>query len=62
VGAVFGIGFPAFRGGPFRYLDTLGAGAVVRALDDLAARYGSRFQACETLRRMAERREQFHPG
>jgi 3-hydroxyacyl-CoA dehydrogenase/enoyl-CoA hydratase/3-hydroxybutyryl-CoA epimerase len=50
VGAVYGIGFPAFRGGPFRYLDALGAGTVARALDALHARYPDRFEASETLR------------
>ena len=42
VGAVFGIGFPPFRGGPFRYMDALGIAQVVRTLEELerrAARY-----------------------
>ena len=61
VGAVFGIGFPPFRGGPFRYLDLLGPGTVVRALDELHARHPDRFAASETLRRMAETGARFHP-
>jgi 3-hydroxyacyl-CoA dehydrogenase/enoyl-CoA hydratase/3-hydroxybutyryl-CoA epimerase len=60
VGAVFGIGFPPFRGGPFRYLDTLGAGTVVRALDELAARFPGRFSASDMLRRMASSGARFY--
>lgn len=59
IGAVFGIGFPPFLGGPFRYMDTLGAGEVVAALRRLATLYGSRYAPCEQLVRMAERREYF---
>jgi len=61
VGAVFGIGFPPFRGGPFRYLDLLGPGTVVRALDELHARHPDRFTPSDTLRRMAETGARFHP-
>ncbi|HMI56319.1 MAG TPA: fatty acid oxidation complex subunit alpha FadJ, partial [Gemmatimonadaceae bacterium] len=39
VGAVFGIGFPPFRGGPFRYMDSLGIQIVVQRLEDLNARF-----------------------
>lgn len=59
IGAVFGIGFPPFLGGPFRYMDTLGAGEVVAVLRRLATLYGSRYAPCEQLVRMAERREYF---
>lgn len=54
IGAVFGIGFPPFLGGPFRYMDTLGAGEVVAILQRLTAQYGPRFTPCEALTRMAE--------
>jgi 3-hydroxyacyl-CoA dehydrogenase/enoyl-CoA hydratase/3-hydroxybutyryl-CoA epimerase len=50
VGAVFGIGFPPFRGGPLRLIDALGGEAVVSTLEELARAYGSRFAPGEALR------------
>jgi 3-hydroxyacyl-CoA dehydrogenase/enoyl-CoA hydratase/3-hydroxybutyryl-CoA epimerase len=51
VGAVFGIGYPPFRGGPFRTLRVLGADAVADALDALARQHpGGRFLASPGLR------------
>jgi 3-hydroxyacyl-CoA dehydrogenase/enoyl-CoA hydratase/3-hydroxybutyryl-CoA epimerase len=61
IGAVFGIGFPPFHGGPFRYIDTLGAREVVRMLDEFAARFPGRFTVTSRLRAMAENDERFHP-
>ncbi len=59
IGAVFGIGFPPFLGGPFRYMDSLGAGEVVARLQRLTTQYGPRFTPCEALVAMAERGETF---
>ncbi len=43
VGAVMGLGFPPFRGGPFFWIDEQGAGLVVERLEDLASEHGERF-------------------
>ena len=59
IGAVFGIGFPPFLGGPFRYMDTLGPDEVVAILQRLATQYGSRFTPCDFLLQMAERGQTF---
>lgn len=61
VGAVFGIGFPPFRGGPFRYMDSLGVQIVVQRLEDLNARFPGRFEPAELLLEMARRRQVFYP-
>jgi 3-hydroxyacyl-CoA dehydrogenase/enoyl-CoA hydratase/3-hydroxybutyryl-CoA epimerase len=60
VGAVFGIGFPPFRGGPFRYMDSLGIQIVVQRLEDLNARFPGRFEPAELLLDMAESRQTFY--
>ena len=41
---IFGTGFAPFRGGPLAYARSRGVDAVVARLEELAARYGSRFQ------------------
>ena len=43
VGAVFGLGFPPFRGGPFRYAEVIGAGEMHRRLELLRERHGPQF-------------------
>ncbi len=59
VGAIFGIGFPPFLGGPFRYIDTLGAGKLVSILNDYQGQFGSRFEPCQMLLNMAENKSRF---
>ncbi|WDE08334.1 fatty acid oxidation complex subunit alpha FadJ [Thalassomonas viridans] len=54
IGAIFGIGFPPFLGGPFRYLDQVGAANVVSQLNRWAAQHGERFKPCDALVKMAE--------
>lgn len=62
IGAVFGIGFPPFRGGPFRYIDSIGADVVVNRLEELHARFPSRFAVTPMLVEYARARKRFHPG
>jgi 3-hydroxyacyl-CoA dehydrogenase/enoyl-CoA hydratase/3-hydroxybutyryl-CoA epimerase len=60
VGAVFGIGYPPFRGGPFRTLDALGPALVVRALDTFALHHPGRFAPGARLTAVASEGGRFH--
>lgn len=60
LGAIFGLGFRPFTGGPFRYIDHVGADTVVKELDHLRVTYGDRFKACDLLRECAEKGEKFY--
>ena len=44
MGAVFGLGFPPFRGGPFRWMEQVGMKEVHRKLKRLADKHGPRFE------------------
>lgn len=60
IGAIFGIGFPPFLGGPFRYMDTLGAAKMVSLLEGYQAKYGERFAPTELLKSMAADGKRFY--
>jgi 3-hydroxyacyl-CoA dehydrogenase/enoyl-CoA hydratase/3-hydroxybutyryl-CoA epimerase len=54
IGAVMGLGFPPFRGGPFFWVDQVGAGRIVADLERYADRFGPRFEPAAILRQKAE--------
>jgi 3-hydroxyacyl-CoA dehydrogenase/enoyl-CoA hydratase/3-hydroxybutyryl-CoA epimerase len=60
VGAIFGLGFPPFLGGPFRYLDHLGARFAVELLERLANAHGDRFRPAVMLSNLAKEGRGFH--
>lgn len=60
IGAIFGIGFPPFIGGPFRYIDALGATTLVADLRRYEAQFGSRFAPSALLLQMAEQGKTFY--
>ena len=60
IGAIFGLGFPPFLGGPFRYMDTLGAATVVDKLQALKAEHGERFTPAPSLLKLAKSGKGFY--
>ncbi len=49
VGAVFGLGFPPFLGGPFRWADAIGTRVLLEKVEALRARHGERFEPAPLL-------------
>ena len=60
VGAILGWGFAPWSGGPFGWLDIVGAPFAVELCERLAAEHGPRFEAPALLREVAERGQTFH--
>ena len=60
MGAIFGLGFPPFRGGPFRMIDALGPQETVARLRSLEDRHGERFTPAPLLVRMAAENSTFY--
>jgi len=60
VGAILGLGFPPFRGGPFTYLDSFGPAAAVATMEKMRDDHGPRFEPAPLLRRLAADGDAFY--
>ncbi len=60
LGVIYGLGFPAFRGGLLAWADSLGPAEVLRRLEPLAP-LGVRMQPTPRLETMAREEGRFHP-
>jgi len=61
LGAVLGLGFPPFRGGPFRHVDSAGAGRILNELSRLAERFPLRFKPAPLLTDLTRTGKLFYP-
>jgi 3-hydroxyacyl-CoA dehydrogenase/enoyl-CoA hydratase/3-hydroxybutyryl-CoA epimerase len=59
VGAVLGLGFPPFLGGPFHYADSLGIETLVKGLEDLTQQGHAHYAPAKVLKEMAEKGKRF---
>ncbi len=60
IGAIFGLGFPAYLGGPFRYADNIGIPKLIALLDQYQQSVDQRFKPAKSLGKMAEKGETFY--
>ena len=60
IGAVFGLGFPPFTGGPFRYIDSVGAQVITEKMKRLEQSYGLLYKPADILVKMAAKGKKFH--
>jgi 3-hydroxyacyl-CoA dehydrogenase/enoyl-CoA hydratase/3-hydroxybutyryl-CoA epimerase len=60
VGAIFGLGFPPFLGGPFRWIDAEGSARVLERMRRLEGRFGLRFRPAPLLAEHGAANRPFH--
>ena len=56
---LYGYGFPAYRGGPMWYADTVGLGNVYERIRDFHERFGTLWEPAPLLKELAEKRKSF---
>ncbi len=60
IGAILGWGYPAYTGGPFQYVDSVGQAKFIHKLEALAEKYGQRFMPAALLYGMAKDHAKFY--
>ncbi len=60
VGAILGWGFAPWSGGPFSWLDIIGAPYAAERCDQLTEQFGERFKTPDLLREMADKGQTFY--
>ncbi len=60
IAALLGLGFPAVVGGPFNYIDSEGAGEVLKKLHNLSVKYGARYISPILLKNTSVSAEKFY--
>ena len=60
IASLLGLGFPAVVGGPFNYIDSQGAGEVLKNLHNLSVKYGARYISPVLLKNMSVSGEKFY--
>ncbi|MFT5521222.1 MAG: 3-hydroxyacyl-CoA dehydrogenase/enoyl-CoA hydratase/3-hydroxybutyryl-CoA epimerase [Enterobacterales bacterium] len=60
IGAIFGLGYPPFLGGPFRYSDKLGLHKLIERLEYFEKNIDQRFKPCQYLVDMVNKDKTFY--
>ncbi|MCG6536100.1 MAG: 3-hydroxyacyl-CoA dehydrogenase family protein, partial [Syntrophales bacterium LBB04] len=60
IGPVFGLGFPPFLGGPFRYMDSMGLPKIISLMEELEKQHGQRFTPAPILRDRSAKNQRFY--
>jgi len=61
LGAILGLGFPPFLGGPFRYIDRIGVETFINKMESYRAEHGNRFKPADMLNEIKSKGSVFHP-